>query len=472
MRKTRFMTVLFVVLSAAFLFVPQFHFAASVPTVVRMWVGGDNSRWLKSVLPTQAEIDGIAQRGEQARDADALAFAALHIDDTAKKQRYADEAVGMNPKLGWIYLDQALGYERNPKPVEYARKLQAFDPQNALGYLCEGDILRGKMSPSEPLENRAQKHDWIAAMDKAFAAPRYDGYILQWFDFHRHFVRSHGLDRPELMIIYMSAAPIPNLLNIRQYFDLLIRKLGPDLEKAGKPAEALKMYWSVAHFGDRMQLGGATWIEQLIGAAAQRTAYQKLEPMLRSSKQEDAAVSVSLAAQILEQRITHFRGTDILAVSSNEMWTAALVGIFLALVGFFWLLTALSVIYVNAKRWIRPEVKGRFFHLVTVSENYFAILLFIVSIGLYITVYPYQRNYEYYMTAQGTMHDGESFIMHTVPWGEAIPGHPLPIGNPFVPYCWYALAGLVVVLAIAWLTRDRTQQDVATPPKSMTAAGS
>lgn len=470
MRKTRFMTVLFIVLSAAFLFVPQFHFAISVPTVVRVSMFGDTNRWAKAVLPSQAQIDAWAKHGEETRDADALAFAALHTEDVAKRERYADEAVRLDGKLGWIYIDQALKYPRNPRPLEYARKLQAYDPQNALGYLCEADVLRGNMAVTEPLEKRAERRDWIAAMEKAFAAPKYDGYILQDFDFHRRFLHAHKIDRPELMILYMVAAPIPNLLNIRQYFDLVIRKLGPEAEKAGKNDEALRMYWSIAHFGDRMQLGSATWIEQLIGAAAQRSAYQKLEPLLRASKQDDDAMAVSLAAQLLEQRITRFRGKDILAQSSNELWSATLVTTFLALVAWFWLLTAATVIYVNLKRWVRPQVKGRLFNLITIAENYFAILLFIVSIGLYVTVYPYQRNYQYYMTAQGEMHDGESFIMHTLPWGDAIPGHPLPIGNPFVPYCWYALAGLAVVLLITWVARSRAKQETPSQPKAMAAA--
>ena len=60
------------------------------------------------------------------------------------------------------------------------------------------------------------------------------------------------------------------------------------------------------------------------------------------------------------------------------------------------------------------------------------------------------------MSAPGRIHDLEPLFFNTIPAPGIVPGQlVLPLGNPFVPYAWYALAGLVVAVLIVLPVRRR-----------------
>lgn len=463
MRKTRFMSVLFLVLSAAFFFVPQFRQAFSLPI---MMMALESSSGSKYALFPNSQLQQWAREGEAQRDARALAFVALRLPDAAERARLADLAVSMDPKLGWVYISMIsiAGNRKSPQTLAWAKKLQQFDPENALGYLQEAEYLRENnpmltrsSAPGLPNWDEWLKlTEWRAAMGKAYAAPRYDGYSLRRFDLERRFMRERGVATPVRVLFSMASYPIPNLLNIRQYAVLMVSKVGKDAEKAGKTKEALAHYWTVLHFGERMHLGAGSLIEQLIATAVQNIASSPLESLLRSSGQPEAAATLNYAAAESQRRSGARRGKDALALSTNYVWNALMVNIFLALVMIFSALTVIAVLYVNLKRWIRTRQHGKTYDTVTIAENYLPVLLFAFCVGLYISYYPYARNFHYYMNATGEMHDLESVFSHTISLPHIIPGQQIPLGNPFVPYVWYALAGFVLVLAgslFGWLRK-------------------
>jgi hypothetical protein len=471
MRKTRFMSVLFLVLSAAFFFVPQFRQAFSLPIMIQALETGQIPKLV--AVPT-SQLEQWAHEAEAQRDARALAFVALRLPDAAERARLADLAVSMDPKLGWVYFSMIsiAGNRKSPETLAWAKKLQQFDPESALGYLQEAEyyrenspVLMAAMNPSKPdWQQRLQQTEWRAAMEKAYTAPRYDSYNLRRFDLERTIMRERGIATPVRMLYSMSSYPIPNLLNIREYATIMVNRVGREAEKAGKTKEALAHYWTVSHFGEQMQLGATNLIEQLIAAAIQKIAYVPLESLLRSSGQPEAAASVNYAAAEGQRRGEALRGKDVLSLSSNYVWNALMVNVFLALVMLFSGLTVFSVLYVNAKRWIRARKHGKTYDTVTIAENYLPVLLFAFCVGLYISYYPYARNFHYYMNATGEMHDLESVFMHTISLPQMIPGQQIPLGNPFVPYVWYALAGFALVLAGAFFGWLRRKPEAAKAP--------
>ncbi len=457
MRKTRFMSVLFLVLSAAFFFVPQFRQAFGLPLMIMAF---ESSGGAKYALFPNSQLQQWARGAEAKRDARALAFVALRLPDAVERARLAELAVSMEPKLAWVYISMIsmAGNRKSPETLAWAKKLQQFEPENALGYLQEAEYLRensallaGSSAPGLPnWEEWLKQAEWRAAMEKAFAAPRYDGYSLRRFDLERTFLRERGLATPVRVLFSMASYPIPNLLNIRQYAVLMVNKVGKDAEKAGKTKEALAHYWTVLHFGERMHLGAGPLIEQLIATAVQDIASPPLASLLRSGGQPEAAETLRHAAAESQRRSGVWRGKDALALSSNYVWNALMVNIFLVLVMVFSALTVIAVLYVNLKRWIRAPKHGKTYDTVTIAENYLPVLLFAFCVGLYICYYPYARNFQHYMNATGEMHDLESVFSHTIALPYMIPGHQIPLGNPFVPYAWYALAGFALVLAGAW----------------------
>ena len=194
-------------------------------------------------------------------------------------------------------------------------------------------------------------------------------------------------------------------------------------------------------------MSSGSLIEKLIGAAVQKIANVRLILALRKAGEADAAAALDLGQQQLDQYLFRMRGKDPLAQSVNYNWAALIVEFFAGLVAIFAGLTLVCLLYVNAKRWIRPEVKGWLFQLVTVAENYMPVLLFLVCAALYLSYYPYAQNFHHYMTAPGEIHDFEPLFYNVFPNYGGPPGHnALPVGNPFHPYAGYALVGLILAV--------------------------
>lgn len=473
MRRTRFMSVLFLVLSGSFFAMPQFRQAIETPLLLRRINSGDFS------VVRLAEVQQWKADAEARHDARMLAFVALYTDDVHEATRLADLAVARDPAYGWIYYE-IFGHGSNrmlPEAAALAKKIQAFDPDNAAGYLIEAEHLRESnpafktwLTNQKPaMEQRYNQTEWRTAMEKAYAAKKYDSYAIARFDLERHILHERHLDSPIRVALNLASYPIPNLLNIREYANLRVNYQGKNAADAGNAKEALDHYWTVARFGERMQLGSNLLIEQLIANAVQEIAYKPLIEELNKTGETQAAASLQYSSDFLRRRADFYRGKDILTQSATYTWNAILVNVFLGLTLVFAALTLLSISYVNLKRWWRAHKKGTLYGGITIAENYFPILLFIFSTGLYISYYPYARNFQHYMTAAGEMHDLESVFYNTISLPVVMPRFlQLSVGNPFVPYIWYALGAIAIVVAAQFLVPERKPADA---PQARNATG-
>jgi len=456
MRGTRFLSFLFLALSAAFFCVPDFrHALRDRPAGLSAAITDD---WLESAgtLPPET-LERAVRTAREQRDARTLAFAAMHAPGEAKEVlSLAGEAVAIDPKFTWIYPKVYLrlrfsdkGHNTPPQARQLMVNLQAWDPDNALPYLHEGEILFSRLNASQQppnLEELAKETEWRSVMEKAFTAPRYDSYAQREFDLERSWLIEHNLAKPTTMFLMVASSPIPNLLNVKTYLNLLTQKLGKEAEEAGHLPEAMDYYWKSAHMGEKIRLGGRSLIAELIGINIQKDAYQRLIPLLRRTGQADQAASLQFVLDQTQQYLDSRSGKDPLTQSLNYNWAALMVGIFGTLVGIIGLLTVLSLTYVNAKRWVRREKQGRLYQLVAGAQYYLPILLFLACLGLYLSYYPFAQNFHHYMTATGQFYDLEPFPYNVIPSAALTPGSTgLPIGNPFRPYVWFALAGMLIV---------------------------
>jgi hypothetical protein len=465
MRKTRFMSILFLVWSIAFFFVPDFRQGLQVPFLT-LGPGGDVG-WLQRAGTIPAEkLAEAARVAEAQRDARTLAFAALHAPTVQEGLRWADEAVAIDPSLTWVYLSlilPAAEAKQNPPDVQaVVARLEKWDPDNAVPYVQEGVAIELRrhiaLSPWPAVqESLAKETEWCQAMQKAYTAPRYDSYTVRRFELERTWLRQNHLDKPAIVLLSTSAYPIPNLLATRTYANLLIDKYGKEAEDAKHLPQALGYYWTAEHFAERMRLNSASLLEKLIAVAVQKIANKRLIPALRNAGQADAVAALEMEEQQVDQMRAILSGKDPLAQSFNYNWAALIVEIFAALVAYFSALTVICLLYVNAKRWVRSEIKGRLYQFLTVAENYMPILLFLACAGLYLSYYPYAQNFHHYMTATGEIHDFEPLFYNVFPNYGAPPGHlALAVGNPFRPYAWYALVGLIVAVLAVIPYRRRT----------------
>ncbi|HLY62634.1 MAG TPA: hypothetical protein VKV95_17970 [Terriglobia bacterium] len=461
MRRTRFMSLLFLVWSIAFFFVADFRQALEAPVLAFGYASSASWFWRVGTVP-QRSLDEAVKSARPQRAARTLAFAAMHSSQVGREQAdLAAQAVTIDPDLTWIYLrvfnrwKYQGGTNSDIKPL--LSRLEGWDPDNAYPYLIEGEEIIEQLGPeirySTNLDALAQQTEWRRVMDKAFTAPHYDSYALREFDLDRTWLTSHDLAKPQIVLLMVASYPLPNLLNIRRYSLLLIKKLGKEAEAAGHESEALGYYWKVAHMGERMRLNDPSLICRLIGVALEKDAYEKLIPILRRNGQTDQAATIEATLNQTHLSIEEEVGRDPMAQSANAYWASVTVAMFAMFVMAFGLLTGLSVIYVNAKRWVRVEKKGRIFRFVTVAENYLPIVLFLACLGLYLSYYPYAINFHHYMTATAPIHDLEPIFSNIIPLlGLEAGEKALQAGNPFVPYFWYALLGLAALIVLAVIT--------------------
>lgn len=465
MRKMRSISLLFMVWSIAFFFIPDFRESLQVPFMAWHW--GQGLTRLGALSPET--LGTIAREGEQQHDAQTLAFAALHSPNLEEGARLADEAVKLDPQLTWIYYSTVSqnrynvppGSHENPELDQWITRLQAWDRGNGLPYLLEGEQVRyrrGSAWPApEDLEGLEKETQWRQAMAKAFAGPHYQSYATRRFELERDLLRKRKLDRPAVVLLSFISYPVPDVLNVRSYANLLVKKVGKEAEQAGRLPEVMGYYWTVAHFGEQMQLNGLSLLEKHTGADLQNTAYERLLPLLRRLGRTNEATTVEYAQQELLQRLNVLHGRDPLARSSNYNWEALTVHLFAGLVMAFGGLALLAFVYVNGKRWVRPEKKGRLYELASAAENYLPFLLFLACLGLYLGYYPYAENFRHYMSASGEIHDFEPLFFNVLPnfFSQPAGALGLPLENPFRPYIGYALAGLGLVVLLSLLFRRR-----------------
>lgn len=467
MRRTRFMSMMFLALSVAFFFLQDFRWGLEVPYVAWRLEVSQWSRPTRVPMISSAKVRALATRYPE--DAEALAFAALHLcgENWEEAADLADRAVSRDPRLTWIYYQVAYGKGQDhwtdpaagPRVKVWISKLQAWDPDNAVPYLLEGEYWKKTTqaqswsylvpSDAKAFAVAAQHPEWTSPMGRAYEQPRYDSYTPRRFDLERKVLLREGWATPAGAVIFMAEAPLPSLLNVRDYANFVVFYQGKEAEKAGRVEAALQADIKVSNFGRRMRLGGSTVIENLIGLALDRIASQEMRDLLKRAGRPSDALPFELRLAEQDRYTTSMR-KDPLAHSANDLWQATMIMIFGLLVALFGGITLVAVVYVNAKRWIRREKHGRIYGFFTTLENYAPILLFFSCLGLYLFYAPFAQNFHYYMTATAPMQDLEPFFFHAYPLPQLSWGAGLPPENPFHDYLWWAFGIVAVTVLLAW----------------------
>jgi hypothetical protein len=115
----------------------------------------------------RAELAAIAAQAEKEKDARELAFVALSYPDPDRAIQFADRATTLDPSLVWIYASRYYGgrIENLSRIAVRLKRVENSDP-----------------------ETPASDNEWMKEMQKAFRAPRYDGYYQR----HEEWIREGG----------------------------------------------------------------------------------------------------------------------------------------------------------------------------------------------------------------------------------------------------------------------------------------
>jgi hypothetical protein len=275
-KRSRVFTAVVLAAAAMLLILPEGREA--IRTVRSSWRGyelsGSDARML----------DELAARAEKEKDAGTLAFAALSTLDRTRGAAWTERAVALDPQFIWVYGARNHGPKMDPPKEEWLARLRAADPGNSVPELLTADALaQPRLAPlyehgvknEGPRQLLASDPTWMAMMERASAAPRYDSYFQRHYQLART-VWNRERNLPPTVVLYgMWQHALPNLLNIRTYSEIEIQE-AQKARESGDSKRAKSLLGAVDAFGMRMADANGPEIEKLIGLAIARNANKEM----------------------------------------------------------------------------------------------------------------------------------------------------------------------------------------------------
>jgi hypothetical protein len=282
-KRSRLFTTAILLATAAVLFLPQSREAIS--TVRASWNG------YRAYSSDVRALRNLAARAEKERDARTLAFVALVTPEADRAMTLADHAVAINPSLTWIYAGSTGHPEFTPQSKERLARLLAADPDNAFPDLLAArtisePLFRQLIFRHSPTEKEfeaalAANPEWLAHMDRAFRAPRYDSY----FNRHWQLTREVWNRDPDLSasVIFISlwTRKLPDMASIGSYGTLLVHN-AQEAAAAGRLDEAQSLLVRVGEFGRRMSDQGEFDFERMAGLSVSHQALAEMRNLYQT----------------------------------------------------------------------------------------------------------------------------------------------------------------------------------------------
>ena len=416
-------------------------------------------------------LEKLAQRAEKENDAGALAFVALELNDPTRAKALADHAVALDPALVWIYGANGFGWPRTSgfsrwqpgeelarKEVEgRLEKWQAADPNNAVPYILLADLIARTRFEASPIDFEKQRAalandpEWMALMERAYAAPRYDGY------YNRHFQLANAVWNRErqlslgMVLRQLWSHPIPNLMNLRQFADIQADR-AKRAYALGDLAEAERLLGGVDAFGERMGGENSTDIERLIALGLVRNANEELAKIYGGAGQPAEAEKAQLRVKELEQHQRQFRSRHPLA----HAWGRSFVkwGIFVHCFAGLAILAGLAALagILAAEAWPKrfADRAKRSRRMVCWMADYAPVALLVSCGGFLVSFLPYERTLEAYRASESAF-AGEMVLGGAMMGLFTVPRYVLSAGSGET--FWMAVIVVLVALALFILVR-------------------
>jgi len=270
-------------------------------------------------------LEQLADRAEKEKDASTLAFAALSTRDPKQAEALTERAAALDPKLVWVYGSRNHRADYDPPQAEWLARLEAADPDNAVPYLLEAYALdpssfrtlhqheAPKDADFEAVESDSK---WMALMERAYDAPRYDSYFQSHYRLTRAVWNREKNLSPAIVLSGLWSHAIPSLLNLTMFADVKIH----EAQKARASADlkrAESLLDEVDAFGIRMADGSATDIEKLIAWVISRNANKEMAVLYSSSGKTEDERRVTARLDQIEDRFKEMRPAHNPATSAG-----------------------------------------------------------------------------------------------------------------------------------------------------------
>ena len=454
-RTPRWVTALLLLACVGMVLVPEVREA--VGSVVGAWRMFASQRY----LPTPRSIEHFRKEASRTQDPQLLAFTAMLSNDQKERHELADTAVRLDPSLIWIYYEIYQDSSADDgAALEAKKRLQKWDSDNAVPWVAIADAISAETrnasvkgghgyDTSWAQQQLEQNPAWMEAMDRAFDAPRYDAYTGRVFDLYRTVAQRYKFRDPATALNLLNMSAIPNLMDIRMYRTAQFDRAAV-AERAGNRAEAARLYWRVAVFGEEMRGAGQSVIERLIGVALQKDSYGKLQPLLNSAANAGEASLIRRELQTMEASVNQLR-FDIPGWQFRKRWTSLTLHALTAIV-FLLGVTILFALGFLVFKPGRPHAKGGGISCLII--DYGPVLLVLSLVALAATYYPVSRTYDLYLSAQGTISDLPGLLDSLeVPY--AIEGLFWGTRIDLAVQFWIATIGILSLIAVYILFRGK-----------------
>jgi hypothetical protein len=404
-KRSRLFTTAVLLATCLLFFFPQTREAVSA--VRAGWRGYEISSGERRTL------EKLAARAEKEKDARTLAFVALTTPEPARGMVLADRAVALDPSLTWIYASRFYRPDSVPKPVEWLARLQASDPDNAFIRLIVADAiahprfeaLAAHRTPAPQGIESALASDprWLAQMDAALRAQRYDGYVRKHWDLICYAWNRDPSLSPSIVGYGLWSHQIPNLLNLKAFAKFEVHR-AQQARTDGHPEQAAKILERIDSFGTRTLEQSQTDIERLVGLDLSRQATQELSTLYAATGREPAAQMALARVQTLQARQRSlqqplvaeylrqksFRGPALLFQASS---------ILLLLCGFA---AALSYLLLELGRRSSSRRRANWQRILCRTADYAPASLLLISFIFILSFLPFARLFAYYRSASGS----------------------------------------------------------------------
>lgn len=442
-------------LTLLLLAIPSFRQALTVLPVP----GSDPTDWASRVFPEKA-LRRIELSGDKQKYARALAFVALHSpkEDDLRAMHAAEKAISLDPQLTWISAKVSHatysfpGYDPHP----WIERLKAWDPENGFPYLLEADAsvhwwelprINDGAKPEGMRRVLTAEPRWRMAMEKAFARPRLDLYSARQFALDRQVLEEQGFDRPDVLMVGLWSGPMPDVVAMNFYVDILVNDVGESAKNSGRTDDALSAYESVARFGERLE-SASFYNWQLLSAAKYRKdAYQSMIHLLRSQGRTDEAAKLETTLAAVSEtgmKRSSFLPNVVAERSAHIVQRSGLSVYLLSVATVAWLMA------VGSLRWKPNWIPGldRLASVLSVAP----VLLLFGSLALFLSYYPYARPIARYVSVEELQEGFGPFFLGVYQFSDLGAFVEIYLPRMLWPTIWCALVAIAGACSL-WLVR-------------------
>lgn len=217
----------------------------------------------------ERNIQTLREKARANHDPQLLAFLSIALWYDKEHLAWADEAIRRDPSLTWVDYSTAWWFWNDTDQNHFLtddriRRLQAYDPQNAAPLFLSAEIISHLvmahadtshyMLEDPPWERELVKNPtWVAAMDRAFAAPQLHDYFPQQVDLARQVCARYDISDRDLVgyALYAHGPTYENYSDIAAYSRFLIRS-GDEAAQHKDWSQAISDYEKVEQFAEKI----------------------------------------------------------------------------------------------------------------------------------------------------------------------------------------------------------------------------